>query len=254
MLQDIEKDTVDFRPNYDGTRKEPVVLPSPVPQLLLNGSLGIAVGMATNIPPHNLSEICDATIYLIDHANATTEDLFQFVKGPDFPTGGIIYGKKDIISAYSQGKGPILIRGRAEIQEQKRGFEIIINEIPFQVQKSELLRQIAKLVEEKKIDGIKDVRDESDKEGMRIMIELKPGSFPKKVLNGLYKWTSLQRTFHLNMLALVNGIQPKILSLTDVLSLYLEYKEKVIKRRITFDLARAKERGHILAGLNIAQI
>jgi len=253
MLQDIEKDTVDFRPNYDGTKKEPVVLPSPVPQLLLNGSLGIAVGMATNIPPHNLCEICDATIYLIDHSKATTEDLFQFVKGPDFPTGGIIYGRKDIISAYSQGKGPILIRGKAEIQEQKRGFQIIISEIPFQVQKSELLRQIAKLVEDKKIDGIKDARDESDKEGMRIIIELKPGSFPKKVLNGLYKWTSLQKTFHLNMLALVDGIQPKILSLADVLSLYLEYKEKVIKRRITFDLARAKERSHILEGLNIAQ-
>jgi len=253
MLQDIEKDTVDFRPNYDGTKKEPVVLPSPVPQLLINGSLGIAVGMATNIPPHNLSEICDATIYLISHTKATTEDLFQFVKGPDFPTGGIIYGRKDIISAYSQGKGPILIRGKAEIQEQKKGFQIIISEIPFQVQKSELLRQIAKLVEDKKIDGIKDVRDESDKEGMRIVIELKPGSFPKKVLNGLYAWTSLQRTFHLNMLALVDGIQPKTLSLADVLSLYLVYKEKVIKRRITFDLARAKERGHILEGLNIAQ-
>jgi len=253
MLKDIEKDTVDFRPNYDGTRKEPTVLPSPVPQLLLNGSLGIAVGMATNIPPHNLSEVCDAAIYLIDHPNATTEDLFQFVKGPDFPTGGIIYGRKDIISAYSQGKGPIIVRGKAEIQEEKRGFQIIINEIPFQLEKSELLRQIAKLVEERKIEGIKDVRDESDREGMRILIELKPGSFPKKVLNGLYKWTSLQKTFHLNMLALVDGIQPKILSLADVLSLYLEHKEKVVKRRTAFDLARAKERGHILEGLTIAQ-
>lgn len=253
MLQDIEKDTVDLRPNYDGTRKEPVVLPSPVPQLLLNGSLGIAVGMATNIPPHNLSEVCDATIHLIDHPDTTTEDLFQFVKGPDFPTGGIIYGKKDIISAYSQGKGPIIVRGKAEIQEGKRGFQIIISEIPFQVQKSELLRQIAKLVEERKIEGIRDVRDESDREGMRILIELKPGSFPKKVLNGLYKWTSLQKTFHLNILALVDGIQPKILSLVDVLSLYLEHKEKVVKRRTAFDLARAKERGHILEGLSIAQ-
>jgi DNA gyrase subunit A len=253
MLKDIEKNTVDFTDNYDGTRKEPIVLPSPVPQLLLNGSFGIAVGMATNIPPHNLSEVCDAVVYLIDHPNATTEDLFQFVKGPDFPTGGIIYGRKDIISAYSQGKGPIIVRGRAEIQEEKRGFQIIINEIPFQLEKSELLRQIAKLVEEKKIEGIKDVRDESDKEGMRIFIELKPGSFPKKVLNGLYKWTSLQKTFHLNMLALVDGIQPKILSLADVLSLYLEHKEKVVKRRTAFDLARAKERGHILEGLTIAQ-
>jgi len=253
MLQDIEKNTVDFRPNYDGTREEPKVLPSPVPQLLLNGSLGIAVGMATNIPPHNLTEICDATIYLIDHPKATTEDIFQFVKGPDFPTGGIIYGKKDIISAYSQGKGPILIRGKAEIEEHKKGFQIIITEIPYQVEKSELLKQIAKLVEDKKIEGIRDARDESDKEGMRIVIELKQGAFPKKILNCLYKWTSLQRTFHLNMLALVDGIQPKILSLSEVLVLYLEHKQEVVKRRVAFDLNKAKARGHILEGLNIAQ-
>jgi len=253
MLDDIEKDTVDFRSNYDGTREEPKVLPSPLPQLLLNGSFGIAVGMATSIPPHNLTEICDATIYLIDHPKATTEDLFQFVKGPDFPTGGIIYSKKDIISAYSQGKGPILIRGKAEIEEAKKGFQIIITEIPYQVEKSELLKQIAKLVEDKKIEGVRDARDESDKEGMRIVIELKPGAFPKKILNCLYKWTSLQRMFHLNMLALVDGIQPKILSLSEVLELYLKHKQEVVKRRTVFDLNKAKARGHILEGLSIAQ-
>ena len=253
MLDDIEKETVEFRPNYDGTRKEPKVLPSPLPQLLLNGSFGIAVGMATSIPPHNLTEVCDATIYLIDNPKATTEDLFQFVKGPDFPTGGIIYGKKDIISAYSQGKGPILIRGKAEIEEHQKGFQIIITEIPYQVEKSELLKQIAKLVEDKRIEGVRDARDESDKEGMRIVLELKQGAFPRKILNCLYKWTSLQRTFHLNMLALVDGIQPKILSLSEVLELYLKHKQEIVKKRITFDLAKAKARGHILEGLSIAQ-
>lgn len=253
MLADIEKETVDFRPNYDATRKEPVVLPSPLPQLLLNGSLGIAVGMATNIPPHNIQEILEATIFLISHPNATTEDLFEFVKGPDFPTGGIIYGKKDIISAYSQGKGPILSRGRAEISEQKKGnFKIIISEIPFQVQKSELVKQFARLVEEKKIEGVKNIRDESDREGMRIVIELKKEAFPKKVLNALYKYTDLQKVFHLNMLALVDGIQPKVLSLVDVLNFYLKHKKEVVLRRTKFDLEKAKERAHILEGLMIA--
>lgn len=252
-LSDIEKDTVDFQDNYDGTRKEPAVLPSPVPQLLLNGSFGIAVGMATNIPPHNMNEVADAIIYLIDHPQSSSEDLFQFIKGPDFPTGGIIYGKKDIIAAYSQGKGPILMRGKAEIEEKKKGYQIIISEIPFQVEKSSLLKEMAKLAEDKKIDGIKDLRDESDKEGMRIAVQLKANAFPKKVLNGFYKWTSLQKTFHLNMLALVDGIQPKILSLVDVLSLYLEHKKEVIKRRTNFDLRKAKERLHILEGLSIAQ-
>jgi len=214
MLIDIEKDTVDFRPNYDDTRKEPVVLPAPMPQLLLNGSLGIAVGMATNILPHNISEVLEATLYLIDHSKATTEDLFQFVKGPDFPTGGIIYGKKDIVAAYSQGKGPILCRGKAEIKEEKTGkMQIIISEIPYQVQKADLVRDFARLVEDKKIDGVRNIRDESDREGMRIVIDLKKEAFPKKVLNALYKYTSLQKVFHLNMLALVDGIQPKVLSL-----------------------------------------
>ncbi len=253
ILRDIEKDTVDFRENYDGTRKEPVVLPSPVPQLLLNGSLGIAVGMATKIPPHNISEVMKACIYLIDHPDSTTEKIFQFIEGPDFPTGGIIYGKKDIISAYSQGRGPILIRGKAEIREQERSnFQIIITEIPFQVQKSDLVRDFAKLVEDKKIEGIKNIRDESDREGMRIVIELKREAFPKKVLNALYKYTALQKTFYLNMLALVDGIQPKILSLSDILTLYLKHKKEVVIRRTKFDLRKAKEKAHILEGLMVA--
>ena len=257
MLRDIERDTVNFGPNYDGTRTEPVVLPSPIPQLLLNGSLGIAVGMATNIPPHNVSEVLRATIYLIDHSSSTTEDLFQFIQGPDFPTGGVIYGKKDIITAYSQGKGAILTRGKAEIREPKKGWrvggvQILITEIPYQVQKSDLVLSLAKLVEDKKIEGIKDIRDESGREGMRIVIELKRDAFPKKVLNALFKYTDLQKTFHLNMLALVDGIQPKVLSLVDVLTYYLKHKKEVVLRRTKFDLERAKARAHILEGLMIA--
>ncbi|MEK7103940.1 MAG: DNA gyrase subunit A, partial [Patescibacteria group bacterium] len=253
MLNDIEKDTVNFRSNYDATRKEPSVLPSPVPQLLFNGSFGIAVGMATSIPPHNAGEVLEATIHLVDNPDSTTEDLFQFVKGPDFPTGGIIYSKKEIISAYSQGKGPILVRGKAEIVENKKGnSQIIITEIPYQVQKSSLVMQFAKLVEDKRIDGIKDIRDESDREGMRMVIDLKKEAFPNKVLNALYKYTDLQKTFHLNMLALVDGIQPRVLSLSDVLTFYLKHKQEVVIRRTKFDLAKAKERAHILEGLMIA--
>lgn len=253
MLNDIGKDTVTFRDNYDATRQEPTVLPSPVPQLLLNGSLGIAVGMATNIPTHNLSEVVLSAVYLLDHPDATTEDLFQFFQGPDFPTGGIVYGKKDIIAAYSQGKGPMLTRGKADIQENKKGNPlIIITEIPFQVQKSSLVQQMAKLVEDKRVDGVKDIRDESDREGMRIVIELKKEAFPKKILNALYKYTDLQKTFHLNMLALVDGIQPRVLALSDVLVLYLEHKKVVVLRRTKYDLEKAKERAHILEGLMIA--
>lgn len=250
-LRDIERNTVNFIDNYDGTRKEPQVLPSPVPQLLLNGSLGIAVGMATNIPPHNLGEVCDALVYLLDNPKATTEDLFQFIKGPDFPLGGEIFDKEAILAAYSQGKGPIVTRGKAEIVhlEKNDRWQIVITAIPFQVQKSTLLEQIANLVTEKKIDGVKDVRDESDKEGIRIVIELGRDSYPQKVLNRLYKFTDLQKTFHLNMLALVDGIQPEILSLTQMLSYFLAHREDVVTRRIKFDLDRAKERAHILEGL-----
>ncbi|UMX47788.1 MAG: DNA gyrase subunit A [Candidatus Nealsonbacteria bacterium DGGOD1a] len=250
-LEDIDKNTVDFVENYDGTRKEPSVLPSPLPQLLLNGSLGIAVGMATNIPPHNLGEVCDALAYLLDEPKATTEDLFQFIKGPDFPLGGEIFDRREIIAAYSQGKGPIVCRGKAEIiqNEKTDRYQIIITEIPYQVQKSSLLEQIAALVTEKKIDGVKDVRDESDKDGMRITIDLTREAQPQKVLNRLYKFTALQRTFHLNMLALVDGIQPEVLNLPDVLTHFLNHRRQVITRRTQFELDKAKERAHILEGL-----
>lgn len=252
MLEDIEKNTVNFVDNFDGTRKEPTVLPSPVPQLLLNGSLGIAVGMATNIPPHNLSEVVDACVYLIEHPKADTEDLFQFVKGPDFPTGGSIFDQKEILAAYSQGKGAIVTRGKAEVLESEKTSrnQIIITEIPYQVIKSTLIEQFANLVQEKKIDGIKDIRDESDKEGMRIVIDLAKDAYPQKVLNRLYKFTDLQKTFHLNMLALVDGIQPRVLSLAEVLSCYLEHRRDVVYKRTQYDLEKAKERAHILEGLH----
>ena len=252
MLKDIGRDTVDFIDNYDGTRQEPVVLPSPVPQLLLNGSLGIAVGMATNIPPHNLSELVDALICLVDNPKKTNEEIYEFVKGPDFPGGGAIYGKQDIIFAYTQGKGPIVVRGKAEIEEQKTTDKtrIVITEIPFQVQKSSLIEHFAKLVQEKRIQGIRDIRDESDKDGMRIMIELQKGSYPQKILNRLYKFSDLQKTFHLNMLTLEEGIQPKVMSLVDVLNFFIEHRRKVIYRRTKYNLEKAKRRAHILEGLS----
>ena len=253
MLRDIDKDTVQFVDNYDGTRQEPVVLPAPFPQLLLNGSLGIAVGMATNIPPHNLTEVTDALIHVLEHPKAETEDLFEFIQGPDFPTGGIIYDQKEIISAYSQGKGSILMRGKADVVEKKDGAEqIIITEIPYQVLKSTLVEDLANLVTEKKVEGIKDIRDLSDREGMRIVIDVKRGFQPQRILNRLYKFTNLQKTFHLNLLALVDGIQPEILSLVDVLKYFIKHREEVITRRTKFDLEKAKDRAHILEGLMIA--
>jgi len=251
MLKDIEKETVNFVDNYDGTRKEPQVLPSPAPQLLLNGCLGIAVGMATNIPPHNLSELTDAISHLIDRPKATTEELFKFIKGPDFPTGGQIFNQKEIILAYSQGKGPILVRGKAEVVEQEKTGrqQIIISEIPFQVQKSALVEQFANLVQEKKIEGVKDIRDESDREGMRIVIDLQRDSYPQKILNRLYKFSDLQKTFHLNLLALVEGIQPRVLNLPETLNYFIEHRKEVVFRRTKYDLEKAKERTHILEGL-----
>lgn len=253
MLKDIDKDTVDFIDNYDASRQEPKVLPSAVPQLLLNGTVGIAVGMATNIPPHNLKEVMDAALYLIKHPKASTDDLLEFVKGPDFPTGGIIYSKKDIAAAYAVGRGPIVARGKAEVHEDKKSHpQIIITEIPFQVNKSTLLEKIAELVSEKRVEGIRDLRDESDKEGMRIVIELKNDAAPQKILNNLYKHTDLQRTFHLNMLALVEGIQPQVLSLKAVLEYYLKHREEIVIRRTKYDLAKAEERAHILEGLKKA--
>jgi DNA gyrase subunit A len=250
-LNDIDRDTVDFVDNYDGSRQEPTVLPSLLPGLLLNGSLGIAVGMATSIPPHNLGELCDASIHLIDNPKATTEDLFEFIKGPDFPTGGIIFDQKEIIAAYSHGKGPILMRGKADIVEGKNDkMKIVITEIPFQVNKSTLVEQFAHLVEEKRIVGIKDIRDESGKEGIRIVLYLNKDVPPQKILNQLYKYSDLQKSFHLNMIALVDGIQPKVLSLAEALHYYLEHRNVVTVRRTKYDLKKAKEREHILEGLH----
>ncbi len=252
ILRDIEKETVAFSDNYDGSRREPVVLPSRVPNLLINGTVGIAVGMATNIPPHNLTEILDAITHLIDNPNATVEDLTQFVQGPDFPTSGTIYNQKDILNMYATGRGPILIRGSAEVIERKGGFQIIVSEIPYQVNKSELITKIANLVKDKKIEGIRDIRDESDKDGLRIAIDLKQDSFPKKILNQLYKYTDLQKTFHVNMLSLVDGIQPQILGLKQILEKFIEHRKDVITRRTAYELNKAKERAHILEGLSKA--
>ncbi len=253
MLTDIEKETVDFVPNYDGSHKEPTVLPARLPNLLLNGTLGIAVGMATNIPPHNLTELCDGIAALIENPDITVEELMQFIKGPDFPTGGIIYNTKDILQAYATGKGGIIMRAKTDIVEEKNGaFRIIISEIPYQVNKATLLEQIAMLVTEKKLEGIKDLRDESNKEGIRVVVELKKDAFPKKVLNQLFKMTQLQETFHVNMLAVVDGIQPRVLTVKNILEEYLKHRREIVRRRTEYDLTKAKERAHILEGLRIA--
>ena len=253
MLTDIEKDTVDFVPNFDGQHKEPTVLPANLPQLLLNGSMGIAVGMATNIPPHNLSEIVDGINLLADNPEATIEELAEFVKGPDFPTGGIIYNKKDILEAYRSGRGRILTRAKAEILETKAGaFQIIVTEMTYATNKATLIEKMADLVHEGKIVGIRDIRDESDKDGVRLVIDLKKDAYPQKVLNKLYSLTDLQKNFGVNMLALVNGIEPQVLNLKEILEEYLAHRKIVIRRRTKFDLDRAKERAHILEGLKIA--
>ncbi len=252
MLMDIEKQTVDFVDNYDGTFQEPSVLPSPLPQLLLNGTVGIAVGMATNILPHNLNEVCDALIYLIDHPEATTEDLFQFIKGPDLPTGGIIYGQGELVSTYSQGKGSVLNRARTEIVEKGKGSQIVITEIPYRVNKAALVSKIAQLAAEDKLKGVKNVRDESDREGLRIVVEVSPQGFPQRILNQLYRYTDLEKKQHINMVALVDGIQPRVLSLVDMLNHYLTHRREVVVRRTKFDLERGLKRQHILEGLMIA--
>ena len=253
MLLDIEKNTVDFGPNYDGSTKEPRVLPSKLPNLLLNGTMGIAVGMATNIPPHNLTELCSGINAVIENPEISIEELCEIVKGPDFPTGGIIYNKKDIAAAYATGRGGIVMRAKTEIFETKNGmFQIIVNEVPYQVNKATLIEKIATLVQEKKLEGIKDLRDESNKDGVRIVIDLKKDSYPKKVLNRLFQLTELQTTFHVNMLALVDGIQPRVLNLKTVLEEHIKHRQEVIRRRTAFDLERAKERAHILEGLKKA--
>jgi DNA gyrase subunit A len=253
MLQDIEKETVDFAPNYDGSQREPKVLPAKLPNLLLNGVQGIAVGMATNIPTHNLSEVIDGVICLIDTPEAGVLELTKIIKGPDFPTGGIIFDDGSIAQAYGTGKGSIVMRAVAEIEEDKKGRErIVITEIPYQVNRATLIEKIAELHRDKKVMGIADLRDESAKEDVRIVIELKKDAYANKLLNQLYKLTPMQTAFHVNMLALVDGIQPRVLNLEMVLREYLKHRQAVVRRRTEFELRKAKDRAHILEGLRIA--
>jgi DNA gyrase subunit A len=253
LLADIDKETVDFIDTYDGSRKEPTVLPAKLPNLLLNGQLGIAVGMATNIPPHNLGELVDATIYQIDHKEASLDDLLKFVKGPDFPTGGIVYGKEPLRTAYATGRGGVVVRGVAEVTEDKRGrSQIIITEIPYAVNKATLIEKIADLYKEKRITGISDIRDESSRGKVRIVIDLKKDAYPKKLLNQLYKLTPLQSAFHYNMLALIDGIQPRTLGLQDIINEHIKHRQTVVRRRTEFELRKARERAHILEGLTTA--
>lgn len=254
LLADIDKDTVDFRDTYDGSHTEPMVLPTRLPNLLLNGQIGIAVGMATNIPPHNLGELIDATVHLIDNPEDTTlDDLLKYVKGPDFPTGGIVYGGEGLRHAYATGRGGIMIRAVANIEETKKGrHQIVVTEMPYAVNKATLIERIAELVKEKKLLSISDLRDESARGKVRVVIELKKDAYPKKVLNQLYKMTSLQTSFHYNMLALVDGIQPRILGLQDILGEFIKHRRVVIRRRTEFELRKANDRAHILEGLKIA--
>ena len=252
MLQDIDKETVDFMPNYDDRLKEPVVLPSHFPNLLVNGSTGIAVGMATNIPPHNMGEVIDGMCCLIDHPDASLDELMQYIKGPDFPTGAIIMGRAGIRAAYATGRGRITVRARAEIEEDKNGrFSIVVTEIPYQVNKARLIESIATLVKEKRIDGISNVEDHSDRQGMRIVITVKRDASPQIVLNKLYTFTQMQTTFGVIMLAIVNG-EPKTLTLKEILQNYIDFQEDVVTRRTRFELKKAEDRAHILEGLKIA--
>lgn len=249
LIGEIDKDTVDFYPNFDETLLQPTVMPSRYPNLLVNGSNGIAVGMATNIPPHNLGEVVDGCVYMIDHPDCTTDDLMQFIKGPDFPTGGLILGQSGIRAAYHTGRGRILVRAKTEIETMAQNrSRIVVTEIPYMVNKAKLVEKIAELVHEKRLDGISDIRDESDRNGMRIVIELKRDVHPTVVLNYLYKHTSMQETFGANMLALVNG-EPKVLSLREMLYHYIEHQKDVVTRRTKYDLAKAEARAHILEGL-----
>lgn len=253
LLTDLDKETVDFRDNYDGSEQEPAVLPAKLPNLLLNGQIGIAVGMATNIPPHNLGELVDATIEMIDNPEATIDDLLKHVKGPDFPTGAVVYGGAPMKQAYQTGRGSVMIRAVAEIEETKKGrHQIVITEMPYAVNKATLIEKIAELVKEKKITTISDLGDESARGKVRVVIELKKDAYPKKVLNQLYKLTALQTSFHFNMLALVDGIQPRILGLQDILHEFIKHRQVVVRRRTEFELRTAKARAHILEGYKIA--
>lgn len=253
LLADIDKNTVDFRDNFDGSEREPVVLPAKVPNLLLNGQIGIAVGMATNIPPHNLGELVDASIELIDNEEATLDDLLKHVKGPDFPTGAVVYGGAPMKQAYQTGRGSVMMRAVADIVETKKGrHQIIVSEVPYGVNKATLIEKIAELVKDKKINGISDLRDESARGEVRVVIDLKKDAYPKKLLNQLYKMTSLQSSFSYNMLALVDGIQPRVLGLHDMLSEFIKHRQSVVRRRTEFELKKARERAHILEGYKIA--
>lgn len=253
LLSDIDKNTVDFRDNFDGTEKEPVVLPSALPNILLNGQMGIAVGMATNIPPHNLREVVDATVAQIDNPDITLDELMQYVKGPDFPTGAEVYGGEPMRRAYETGRGSVTIRAVANIEERKNGrFNIVITEVPYGMSKEGFVDKVRELVLAKKLDHTADARDESARGKIRIVVELKKDAFPKKILNQLYKMTGLQTTFHYNVLALVDGIQPKVMGLKEILAEFIKHRQKVIRRRTEFDLNKAKERAHILEGLKIA--
>ncbi|HSW77573.1 MAG TPA: DNA gyrase subunit A [Candidatus Chromulinivoraceae bacterium] len=253
LLNDLDKDTVDFRDNYDGSEQEPTVLPAKLPNLLLNGQIGIAVGMATSIPPHNLSELVDASIAMIDNPEATIDDLLKFVKGPDFPTGAVVYGGSPMKQAYQTGRGSVTIRAVANIEETKKGrHHIIVTEMPYAVNKATLIEKIAELVKDKKITTISDLRDESARGKVRIVIELKKDAYPKKVLNQLYKMTALQTSFHYNMLALIDGIQPRVLGLQEILHEFIKHRQHVVRRRTEFELRKAKERAHILEGYKIA--
>ena len=253
MLADIDKETIDFRDNFDGSEQEPVVLPAKVPNLLLNGQIGIAVGMATNIPPHNLGELVDASIELIDNEEATVDDLLKHVKGPDFPTGAVVYGGAPMKQAYQTGRGSVMIRAVAAIEETKKGrHQIVVTEVPYGVNKATLIEKIAELVKDKKINGISDLRDETARGQVRVVIELKKDAYPKKLLNQLYKLTALQTSFNFNMLSLIDGIQPRILGLHEMLSEFIKHRQKVVRRRTEYELRKAKERAHILEGYKIA--
>ena len=253
LLTDIEKNTVDFRDNFDGTEQEPVVLPAALPNILLNGQMGIAVGMATNIPPHNLGEVVDATIAQIDNPDITLEELMKHVKGPDFPTGAEVYGGAPMKQAYATGRGSVTIRAIANIEEKKNGrFNIVITEVPYGMSKEAFVDKVRELVMAKKLDHIADARDESARGKVRVVVELKKDAFPKKILNQLYKLTGLQTSFHYNVLALIDGIQPKVMGLKEILAEFIKHRQKVVRRRTEFDLQKAKERAHILEGLKIA--
>ena len=254
LLEDLDKETVDFRPNYDGTEMEPEVLPAKLPNLLLNGQIGIAVGMATSIPPHNLGEVVDATLHLIDNPDSSTTDVLKHIKGPDFPTGGEVFGGEDMQAAYATGRGSVVIRGKAEIEERnKQGAQrIVITEVPYGINITNMIDKMADLVRDKKVTAIADIRNESAREKVRIVVDLKKDAYPKKILNQLYKHTPLQTAFHYNMLALVDGIQPRVLGLIDIIKEHVKHRQSVVRRRTEYELKKARARAHILEGLSLA--